>query len=316
MNYLGVDIGGTNLKAGIVSENGEILRQNALRTPTNFADFSGALGALVGGLLADGIFIERAGIGCKGIIQPLTTEVQICPGEFSFLEKNRLVDLLDGALPPGVRVVGDNDARAALAGERVWGAARSVDDALMLTLGTGIGGAILAGGQIIRGKSGVAGHLGHLTIEPLGRLCFCGNRGCLETFFSARAIESAAVDAILRGCETSLTAEFHDDLKSLTCADVFEAAENGDPTAKLIVEDSIMVLGAGIAGLLLAFDPEILIIGGSIAEAGEALFKPLSREIRRRTKRWLPDQPPIMKPAHAKSSGIIGAAALAVAFQS
>lgn len=311
MNYLGIDIGGTNLKAGVVSENGEILRRAALRTPTNLTDFSAALSALAGELLAGGTSIEGVGIGCKGIIDPATTEVQICPGEFSFLEKHRLADLLTAALPSGIKIVGDNDARAALAGERVWGVAKTVDDALMLTLGTCIGGAILAGGQIIRGRTGVAGHLGHLTIEPLGKHCFCGNRGCLETLFSARAIESAAIDSVIRGCETSLAAKFSADPRSLTCADVFAAAANGDSTARRIVGEAITVLGAGIAGLLLVFDPEILILGGNIARAGAALIEPLAKEIFSRTGRWLPTPPRIAAPALGETNGVIGAAALA-----
>lgn len=311
MNYLGIDIGGTNIKAGIVSENGAIVRQTSVRTPNNLADFSGALNSLVRELSINET-VESVGIGCKGIIHPTTTEVQICPGEYSFLERHRLSDLIKDSLSKGISVTADNDARAALVGEKIWGAAKNVNDALMLTLGTGVGGAILAAGEIIRGKGGVAGHLGHMTIEPFGKQCYCGNRGCLETVFSARAIEAAAIDSIVRGCDSILTTKFAGDLKSLSCSDVFDAAQKGDFIAKSICDNAVFTLAACIAGLMHVFDPEILIIGGNIAQAGDSLFQPLSEEIHRRTKRWIPQTAPILKPQIGDTNGIVGAAGLAV----
>lgn len=312
MNYLGIDIGGTNIKAGIVSESGEIIRQISVRTPNDLHGFSDALNALAGELTADEKTIESVGIGCKGIINPATTEVQICPGEYSFLEKHCLADLIRNSLPGKIPVTADNDARAAMIGEKIWGAAKNARDALMLTLGTGVGGAILAAGEIVRGKSGVAGHLGHITIEPFGKSCYCGNRGCLETVFSARAIEAAALDSVLRGCESVLTAKFKEDLKSLTCFDVFDAARKGDLIAEEILEKAIFTLAAAVAGLMHVFDPEILIIGGNIAQAGDFLFQPLAEEIHRRTKRWIPQPPQILKPQIGDTNGIVGAAGLAV----
>lgn len=311
MNYLGIDIGGTNIKAGIVSENGAIVRQMSVRTPNNLADFSGALNSLVRELSINET-IESIGIGCKGIIHPATTEVQICPGEYSFLEQYRLADLIKDSRQEEIPVTADNDARAALVGEKIWGAAKDANDVLMLTLGTGVGGAILAAGELIRGKGGVAGHLGHMTIEPFGKPCYCGNRGCLETVFSARAIEAAAIDSVIRGCDSILTTKFSADLKSLSCSDVFDAAQNDDYIAESIRDNAVFTLAACIAGLMHVFDPEILIIGGNIAQAGDSLFEPLTAEIRKRTQRWIPQSIPIIKPQIGDTNGVVGAAGLAV----
>lgn len=310
MKYLGIDIGGTNLKAGIVDERGTIQRSKAVSTPTNFEEFSNLLKQLVGEIIADEQIINSVGIGCKGIINPVTTEVEICPGTFSFLEKHRLADLVADSLQKNTRIFADNDARAALVGEATWGAAQKLDNALMLTLGTGLGGAILAEGKIVRGRNGVAGHLGHMTIEPDGKMCFCGNRGCLETIFSARAIEGAAIESILRGCESALSTRFDSDPKNLTCLDVFKAAQEGDLTSEVIIKKAIFTLGAGIAGLLHIFDPEILIISGNIAQADDFLFDLLAAEVYQRTKRWIPNPVPIIKPQVGDTTGIVGAAAL------
>ena len=310
MIYLGIDIGGTSLKGGLVNPHGEILKQKTLRTPTNFVDFSDSLKTLTSSLIEGSEVLAGVGIGCKGIVNPMTSEVEICPGTFSFLETHRLDRLLADILPSGVPVVADNDARAALVGEVLWGAAKGLRNALMLTLGTGLGGAILAEGQIVRGANGVAGHLGHLTVVPHGKPCVCGNRGCLETVFSASAIEAVAIDSVHRGCESALTEKFRDNYRDLTCLDVFQIAEAGDRVAQSLVRDAIELLGGGIAGLLHAFDPEVLIIGGNIAQAGPSLFDPLRAEIYGRTNRWIRAKPPIISPKAADTTGIAGAAGL------
>jgi glucokinase len=312
MIYLGIDIGGTNLKAGLVDDSGKIVDSQSSATPTNLDDFSLGLRQLISNLLQKTDVISGVGIGCKGIINPVTTEVVTCPGTFKFLEGHRLADFIEGLFPPNIPIIADNDARVALVGEVVWGAAKNAQNALMLTLGTGVGGAILAEGKIVRGQSGVAGHLGHITIEPNGEMCICGNRGCLETVFSARAIEAAALSAIHRGCESILTTQFATNYEKLTCLDVFTAANAGDLMAKSIVNEAIRRLGAAIAGLFHIFDPELIIIGGQIAEAGDALFIPLNKEISWRIKGLIKHPARIVLPKISDKAGIVGAVALLV----
>jgi glucokinase len=226
--------------------------------------------------------------------------VDVLPGTLHFLEGQLLSEFAPGA--PVVRA--DNDARAALAGEVAWGAARGRRNAVMLTLGTGVGGGILADGRLLRGSTGVAGHLGHLTVDPEGPLCICGNRGCLETIFSARAIEGEAIAAVLRGCHSSLT-----DPAAITCEAVFTAAAAGDELARLICDRAVKYLAGAIAGIFGALDPEVVIVGGQIAEAGPVLFEPLQRQVTERARRLVGHDVPIVR-AEIAEPGIVGAAAL------
>jgi glucokinase len=206
-------------------------------------------------------------------------------------------------------IVADNDARVALAGEIAWGTARTYRNALMLTLGTGVGGAVLVDGRILRGSTGAAGHIGHLTIDPDGVLCICGNRGCLETVFSARAIESEAFSAMHRGVESKLLACGS---KPPSCAEIFELARQGDAVAAGIVRKAIAILGAALAGLAFLFDPEAIILGGQISAAGDLLLDPLREEIGWRTRPLLRREIPLLRSQLVDPSGVIGAAALAL----
>jgi glucokinase len=212
-------------------------------------------------------------------------------------------------LPAGVPIAADNDARVALAGEVAWGAARKCRNVVMLTLGTGVGGGVVADGRVLRGATGAAGHIGHLTVDPFGVLCICGNRGCLETVFSARTIESEAFAAIHRGTESRLLA--HGD-KLPSCAEVFELARQGDAVASDIIRKATVVLGGAIAGLAFVFDPELIILGGQISEAGDVLLGPLRAEVRWRTQGLLRREIPIVRSALVDPSGVLGAAALAL----
>jgi glucokinase len=300
MTVLGIDIGGTRIKAGLVEESGTVVTRAEVSTPHEFSAFAERLKALASEVAGRG-HPGAAGIGCRGIIDPSTTEVVTLPGSMKFLEGHRLADLAGLDIP----VAADNDARAALAGEFQWGAARGRRDVVMLTLGTGVGGGVISGGRVLRGARGVAGHLGHMTIDPDGPVCICGNHGCVETLFSARAIEAEALSAVHRGCITTLSDGPRD------CKAVFEAAAAGDEVARVIRDRAIKVLGAALAGLVHIFDPEVVILGGQIADAGPALFEPLQAEVRWRTACLLSSEVPIVSPLMGEDAAIAGAAALA-----
>lgn len=312
MTYLGIDIGGTRIKAGFVSTNGDILDRRAVSTPIESESFVSTLRNMVADLVQVNGLPAAVGIGSKGVVNPATKRVVAQPGTFQFLEEIEFSSVFNDILPGETTLAIDNDARVALIGETIWGAARNRQNVILLTLGTGVGGAILAEGKILRGMGGVAGHLGHLTAQPNGRICICGNRGCLETVFSARAIEATALDAVLRGCNSALTNNFAENLEKITCEAVFATAAAGDLVANLIVSDAIEHLATVIAGLLNALDPEIVIIGGQIAEAGEALFGPLKKEISWRARGFVRREVPLVLPEVKDTSGIIGAAGLAI----
>lgn len=310
MSVIGIDIGGTRLKVGLVNDEGHIVDSDAVPTPTDFSSFKEALSSLVEKIVRGHDSPSAIGIGCKGVIDTQTATVLTQPGTFRFLEGVSFAKMFSSMFSGRVPVFADNDARVALAGEVIWGAARNKQNVLLLTLGTGVGGAVLVDGKIIRGATGAAGLLGHVTIVANGRFCDCGNRGCLETVFSANAIEGEAISAVYRGCESTLTDEFKNDLTAVTCKAVFNAAAKGDPVAKGIRDDAIFALGAALAGLLHVFDPEVVVIGGQIAEAGASLLDPLRAEVGWRSKRFLGRIVPIVLSEVEDKSGIVGAAAL------
>ena len=311
---LGIDIGGTTLKAALVRRDGSFgeARSKSSRLPDRDS-FRRALQGLVRELaraLPSGARLSAVGIGCKGTIARGACRVRTLPGAFRYLEGVPLDAWIVGALGRRIGVTLDNDARAALAGERRWGAARGKRDVVLLTLGSGVGGAIAAAGRMLDGHANVAGHLGHVVVEVDGPDCSCGNRGCLEAIFSARAIEGAALAAIRRGCESRLYERFAARPEALTCLDVFSAAAAGDALAGEIVRRGVAALGAALAGIASALDPELFLLGGQIAEAGRALFAPLRRDLDRRTARLLGRRIPIRRAALGERAGVAGAAAL------
>jgi glucokinase len=311
MVILGIDIGGAQIKAGMVDEEGAILASRTLPTPADLEGFQPALQGAIEWLVEATGAPAGVGVGCKGIIDPESTRIELLPGALHYLEGLRLSDLI--GLPVDAPVLADNDARVALAAERVWGAAKGRENAIMLTLGNGVGGAVVAHGKLLRGHTGMAGMLGHMTVECDGARCSCGNRGCLETVFSARAIEGQAWAAVHRGCASALTRLFREQPQLASCRTIFQAAGEGDELAREIVSRAIGGLAAGIAGLLHIFDPEVVIIGGQVADAGADLLGPLQEEVWERSRGLLGRDTPLVEQQVGDKSGIVGAAGLVMA---
>jgi glucokinase len=308
---LGIDIGGAQIRAGMVDEKGAILASRVIPTPADMEAFVPSLHDAIRWLLEATSVPAGVGVGCKGIINPDSTRVEMLPGNLHFLEGQCLSQLV--GLPIDIPVFADNDARVALAGEMVWGAASGRENALMLTLGMGVGGAALVDGRILRGHSGVAGNLGHITVDPDGPMCACGNRGCLEAVFSARAIEGEAWAAVHRGCNSTLTRLFREQPQLATCRTIFQAAREGDELSQSIIGKAVHKLAAAIAGLLHVFDPETVILGGQVTSAGEDLLVPLQEAVWARSRGLLGRDVPLVEQQVADKSGIVGAAGLVMA---
>jgi len=181
----------------------------------------------------------------------------------------------------GVRACLENDANAAAVGEHVYGAGRGCRHLIYITVSTGIGGGLIIDGRLYRGATGVAGELGHMTIEPDGPVCGCGNRGCLEAFASGTAIAARGEELVAQG-GSPLLARLAQEQGELTAAIVGQAAEAGDSASRDIIQRAGYYLGVGLASYVNIFNPEVIIIGGGLAKMGELLLGPARAEMEAR----------------------------------
>jgi glucokinase len=299
---IGVDIGGTTIKAAIVGIRGDLLENFCEPSPRSIS----ALRDFVRSVLKNAkVPVQGIGIGCKGVIDPVSSRVKSLPGDLQFLEGQLLSDVVEAG---DLTVCAENDARTALIAEVLWGAARGRRNVVLLTLGTGVGGAALVDGVIIRGDGGAAGHLGHVTLDLRGGLCICGNYGCLETHFSSRAIESDYAAHLYRAAPAKLSVDSTGQTPNTEA--IFRAAAAGDESARHVLDCAFEYLAAAIVSFLHIFDPEIFILGGNIAAAGPQLLTPIQDKVARRTKILLGREVPIVFQKATGYGGVAGAAGL------
>jgi len=236
---VGIDIGGTNIVAGTVAEDGSELL-GLVSEPTLAERGADAVLARIVKLTqaslaaARGKTVAGIGIGSPGPLDTRTGVVLLTPnlGWTNFPLRDRVQAAL------GMAATLDNDANCAIFGEWWRGAARGAEHVVGLTIGTGIGGGIVLHGDIYHGASDVAGEIGHMTIDSTGRRCKCGNYGCLEAYASGPAIAARAVEGIEAGAETSLPRYVNGDLTQITAQVVYEAAHDGDDYAREVVKDT------------------------------------------------------------------------------
>jgi len=308
---VGIDIGGTNIVAGTVAEDGsEVL---GLVSEPTLAE-QGAEGVLsrimkltrASMAAARGKEIAGLGIGSPGPLDTTTGVVLLTPnlGWVNFPLRDRVA----GAL--GMPATLDNDANCAIFGEWWRGAARGASHVVGLTIGTGIGGGIVLAGRVYRGKSDIAGEIGHMTIDLNGRRCKCGNYGCLEAYASGPAIAARAIEGIEAGADSSLPRYVNGDLARITAQIVYEAAHDGDEYALEVVHDTAKFLGAGVANVVNIFNPEVVVICGGVTLAGDKLFLPLRSEVKRRAFKPAVEACRIVPGELTGTAGVYGAAAV------
>jgi glucokinase len=188
------------------------------------------------------------------------------------------------------------------------GAGRGSNTLVGLTLGTGIGGGLVLNGELYHGASDVAGEFGHTTIAATGRKCRCGNYGCLEAYASGPNIAARAVEGIQAGAESILTELVDGDLTRLNAATVYEGVVLGDDYAHEVMDETAKFLGVGVANLLNGLNPDVVVITGGVTRAGDHLFVPLRKEVRRRAFRSAVEACRIVPAALPETAGVIGAA--------
>jgi len=298
---LGIDLGGTNLRVAAFRPDGEMLDKISVLT-----NIAAGRDALIESIVRGIHQIEAAragedllgiGIGVPGFIlleKGIITKSPNLPGLENFPIRDTLQDRL------GSPVILENDANAAALGEKWQGAGRGVDDLVLLTLGTGIGGGIISGGKILHGYLGMAGELGHLTIEPdpaRGARCGCGNTGCLEAHASATAIHRMAREA---------------GLGELTSHQVYDAAMAGSVPARAIFERMGQALGLGLALLINTFNFPLYLLSGGVLAAWDLYAPAMLEECRRRSLTFRQTDTQIDKATLGEEAGLYGAARLAL----
>jgi glucokinase len=314
---VGVDLGGTNIVVGLLPIAGgdvlglRVMPTDSHRGPKFVVDrivqmVESAISDVLAqeGLSRDAI--AGVGIGSPG---PLDRKAGVVINTPNLGWRNfPLRDLISNAV--GLPATLDNDANCATYGEWWLGAGRGMDTLVGMTLGTGIGGGIVLGGQIFHGCSDVAGEIGHMTIDSTGRRCKCGNYGCLEAYASGPAIALRAVEGIEAGVETVLTDMVNGRMEEITAATVYEGVVAGDPFSTEVMKDTAKFLGAGIANIINVLNPQMVVIAGGVTRAGDHLFVPLRAEVRRRAFRSAEERCEIVSGVLPGTAGVVGAAAV------
>jgi glucokinase len=303
--FLAFDIGGSFFKAALVSADGQIIHQAREAVPQSKDQSVDSLKRIAKKLLAEQAqAVIGIGIGAPGVID----RKNICIAGFSAnIPQLAGVSMREVFAGISENVAMDNDATNAARGEHRWGAAQGLDDALVITLGTGIGGGLIVNGKIVYGASGYAGEFGHTIIEANGRRCTCGGLGCIEAYASAWALRERAADVARRHPESLLTKISGREIEP---KDIVAAAEQGDTWAALLMREAGELLGVALASAANLFNPSAIIIGGGLAAAGSILFDPIEMSFRARVLPAAGAVCRIMPAALANDAGILGAASL------
>lgn len=305
MQYVGIDIGGTTIKAGLVDGHGLVTETRRAVTPT--ADLQSLVSTLTG-IVADlrtKSEVRGVGIGIPGLRSARTRTMQTSP-HIPALRDVNLEDLLTDS--SGLPVVTENDANAGAYGEWACGAGRGLQHMVYLTLGTGLGCGIVLSGQMFRGVSGYAGEFGHTIVQPEGRPCACGSRGCLETVVSGTGMVQTARERLAKDPSSSLHAFAPD---ALTAQQVYDAAIQGDATAGAVFHETGVYLGIGCVNIINLLNPEMIVISGGVMASGDLLLRPAIAEISRRAFAPSAKDCAIVPSRLWPDAGIVGAAMLA-----
>ena len=311
---LAIDIGGTKIISAVISQDGQMLAKE--RFPTLADEGPQAvidrMFASIDRLLNQGDMkpsqlhsISIAAAGAINFEKGMITESPNLPGWHNIA----LRDIMQEKYKLDTFLV--NDASAAALGELRFGAGKGVRNLVLLTLGTGIGGGIIIGGELYTGATGGAAEIGHMTIEANGPRCDCGNIGCLESLASGTAVAKEAIERIKSGGKSSLVEMVKGKVEDITAEEVGVAARSGDPLARDIVDRAAFYLGVGLVSLVNIFNPEMIVLGGGMAKMGDILLEPARKLVRERAFTMLAQAVRIVTAQLGNEAGIYGAAAFA-----
>ncbi|MFC6333292.1 ROK family glucokinase [Paenibacillus septentrionalis] len=307
--YVGVDVGGTTVKLGICDAEGTLL--HTFEGPTEVSKGPDVIlhniAKYVKQIVEESPYsweqVEGVGIGIAGFLDIPNGIMKHSPN--LFLDNVEIKGALEKELNILIKV--NNDANVAALGEAWAGAGRGIDNCVMYTLGTGVGGGIIIDGKIVEGFQSVAGELGHMAIVPdLEAIqCGCGKMGCLETVSSATGIIRMAEEAVARGDRTSLSV-----VEKIMAKDVLDAAKAGDEVATRIVARAAYYLGRSMAMMAVILNPECFIVGGGVAKAGDFLFDQIREVFEKYTQDASKENVKIIPAILGNNAGVVGAAGL------
>ena len=312
MYYIGIDLGGTNIAVGIVTKEGEIVKKTSVpaRAERPFEEIFADMAACIARLLNEtGIpegEIASIGIGTPGCID---TEkgMLVFAGNFKYGKMVNYRELMAKHYP-NIPVYIGNDANVAALGEVRAGSAKGMRHAIMITLGTGVGGGIIINGEIYEGQASAAGELGHIVLVQHGEQCTCGRKGCWEAYASVTGLVRQTKAAMQANPDSIMNNTPMDQVSGRTA---FDAAKKGDKAALAVVDRYEEYIAEGLADMVNIFRPEVLIIGGGICKEGEYLLAPVRKYVGEKAfgAGLLPEQK-IVAASLGNDAGLIGAALL------
>jgi glucokinase len=312
--FIGVDLGGTNIKFGIVSEKGKVLQKGMMPAQANLGrrailnNINKAVAESLAFAKVEKIKIKGIGAGSPGTVNLNSGKIEgSCPNLPQMVNVN-LKGWLSNSFKFPIYV--DNDANVMALAESKFGAAKGYKDALCLTLGTGIGGGIILDGKLFHGSSFAGAEFGHTTICYNGRRCNCGGIGCLEMYASAPAMVKAARWLLRKNRESIIHKLIQGDLGKLTTEVIFDAERKGDVLASDVVNQACAYLGAGIASAVNLLNPQVVVIGGGVSEGGMSFIRRIEKEVKRRAFPSATKNLKVVKAKLGNDAGFIGAAML------
>jgi len=310
--FIGIDLGGSTLKAALITQAGEIIPETrveakqkgpdalfrqVVETALTLRDHKNAGGQIAG-----------IGVGIPGLVNRKTNRIEVMPNQPALSQVDITTEL---SRETGLPVILDNDANTCAYGELQVGAARGRHEVFFVTLGTGIGAGLIINGHIYRGAAGFAGEFGHMTIDPEGIECVCGNIGCLETIVSGPNIVRRTRERLYRDRTSSLSRLAIPRDREFTAEDIAHAARDGDEMAQVMMERTGMFLGIALAAVINLLNVEMVVMGGGVMEAGDLILKPTIKETRRRAFPPSFDSCEMVIAKLGATAGMIGAALMA-----
>ncbi len=310
---VGIDVGGTKIEVAAVSSSGAV--RHRVRLSTDAADGPGPIEAAIAGAVRDvqrtaGSAPSGVGVGMAGQIDPASGDVIFSPN----LDWHNVPLRSDLTRELGMPVAVTNDVRAATWGEWIHGAGRGSGDLVCVFVGTGIGGGVVSGGRLLAGCTNTAGEIGHLAVEVHGPPCTCGGRGCLEALAGGWAIARRAREALAAdpSAGPALLRLAGGRREAVTAQTVAEAARTGDPLARTVMENAAQALVAGCIGIVNAFNPCLLILGGGVIEGTPDLIGRVDEGVRAGALSAATASLRVVPAQLRADAGVIGAAAMAM----